>query len=217
MDLLPAAAMRVFEHNREASKIFDVIFPRNRIHQVAQAFIVDDAGNIFFIREDDSLGAGDTQFGDEGCTKEFIICCPHKRIVDNISALKHRVFEVGAIVWHFMRDAIHENGIRRGFVHARAAKSGILCNHAFIPIADFFDKSWRPGPLTADDHTNFEHHASFIINRVRRHKGESFASTMANHVPSHPTRAGHYQCPYPTTRRRASDCFRCLGLRGRPP
>src|SRR5687768_17196005 len=144
VDLLPAAAVGVFEYDREPAKVFDMLLPGDGIHQVAQTLIVDNTGNVFFIGKDNSLWAGNTEFSDKRSSEKFIVCRPHERIVDNVRTLKHRIFEVRTIVRHLMRDTVNKDSIRRRLIHARAAKLSILRDHPLVPLAYLFDKGRRP-------------------------------------------------------------------------
>src|SRR5258705_4112444 len=117
-----------------------------------------------------------------------------------------------------MRNAVYEHGVRARFVHARAAEPGVLGFHAFISFSHLVDKGRRPRPFSANNNTYFEHNTScFLINHAHRYKAVSFSATRASHVPSHPTRAEHFQSLFPTAHLRATGCSQCWNLRVRLP
>src|SRR4029079_14982058 len=159
MDLLPAATMGVFEHNREPTQVLDVLLPGQGVDQIAEALLVDDARNIFVVREGNGFWARNAKLGKQGCSEEFIICCPHEWIVDHVRALKHRIFEVRAIIGYFMRDPVYDDRKGRNLVHARATKLSIFSDYTLRPLVHLLDKGWGPGPFTTNDHTDFEHNA----------------------------------------------------------
>jgi hypothetical protein len=56
-----------------------------------------------------------------------------------------------------MGDAIHEDRIRARLIHASPAEFCVFGHDPLISPVDLLYKSWRPGPFTTDDHTDFEH------------------------------------------------------------
>jgi hypothetical protein len=89
--------------------------------------------------------------------EELIVSRPHERIVDDIRPLKQSVFEIGPIVGHLVRDAIHNDRVFARLIHARAAQLDVLCDHAGLPIVHFFDERRRPRPFTTNDDSDLEH------------------------------------------------------------
>src|SRR5579872_6233122 len=149
--------MSVFEDAGEADVIYDTL-PIERIDEVAQAFVVDDAGNVVFVGQGDGFGAGDAEAGGQRRLEEFVVGGPHEGIVDDGGAAQGGVFEIGAVVGDFVGDAVNDDGVVAEVVHAGATELDEFGGDALIAAVDFFDELGREGPLPPDDESNFERH-----------------------------------------------------------
>src|SRR5579883_1948772 len=98
-----------------------------------------------------------TQSRAERSAKELIVGRPHKWVIDDRGAFQDRVFQVAAVVWHFVRDAIYQDAVGHAFVHSRAAKTRELRNNTSLAAIHFVDEPRRKRPLTANDHANSFH------------------------------------------------------------
>ena len=100
------------------------------------------------------LGEANPKRGDQAGAKKLVVGAPPERVIDNIGALEHGVFEIGAIIGDFVADAVNQDGIFARFIHARATQLDIFGHHTSIAAIDLFQKCWRKAPFPPNDETD---------------------------------------------------------------
>jgi hypothetical protein len=122
VDVLPAATGKRLEDGGAADVIEEPI-PIDGIIEIVQGFGSDvDLAGIALLREKDGLGDGDAEFCGDGVIEKFVVGGPPEGIVDDVGALQDGVLEIAAIVFDFVGDAVNDDGIFGGLIHAGAAK-----------------------------------------------------------------------------------------------
>ena len=138
IDVLPAAAGEGFENGGAADEVEQAI-PIDRVGEIVERFGVDvDVAGITLLREQNGFGNGDAEFGGDGVVEEFVVSGPPERIVDDVGALEDGVFQVAAVVFDFVGDAVDDDAVAGRFAHARAAELGEFRRDAIL-LAEFVD------------------------------------------------------------------------------
>ena len=73
--------------------------------------------------------------------EKFVVGGPPEGIVDYVGALQDGVFQIAAIVFHFVGDAVDDHAVFGGLVHLRAAEFHEFGGDAF-GFADLI-YAWR--------------------------------------------------------------------------
>jgi hypothetical protein len=152
----PAAAVGVLEDTGQADVADDRV-PVQREDQIAETLVVDDAGHVVLIGQDQRLRTGDAEAGGQGGVEELVVRGPHEWVVDDGDPLQHGVLQVAAVVGDLVRDAVDEDDIRARLVHGSAAEADVLGDHALVPPVDGVDERRREGPLATDQQADFQH------------------------------------------------------------
>ena len=145
VDVFPAAARKRLQ-DRGAADIIEQPVPVHGIFQVVERLSSDvHVDGITLLRKEHGFGNRDAEFGGHRIVEILVVGGPPERIVDNVSPLKHRVLQVAAIIFDFMRDTVDDDAIARGLTHARAAQFHKFGGHAVLDaeLLHAFDKRWR--------------------------------------------------------------------------
>ena len=122
VDVLPAAAGKGLQ-NRRAADVIEQLVPIDGIVQIVQRFGIDvHIGGIGFLRQQDGFGNGDAQLRGYGVVEKFVVGGPPEGIVDYVGALQRGVFQIAAVIFHFVGNAVDDDAVFGGLVHSRAAQ-----------------------------------------------------------------------------------------------
>src|SRR5262249_26235897 len=132
--------------------------PVQWVDQVTQALVVDDAGDVVFVWQDDSLRAGNTELRGKGSLEELVVCRPHERIIDHSHSLQDSILEVKPVIRYFVRNTINNHRVGTRLVHARTAQLDELGDNIFVAAVNFFNECRRKGPFSPDKQADFQGH-----------------------------------------------------------
>ncbi len=126
-----------------------------------------DVAGIALLREEHGLGDGDAEFGGDGIVEKFVVGGPPEGIVDDVGALQDGVLEIAAVVCDFVGDAVDDDGVFGGLIHARAAELDEFRGHAvrFAELVHLDDKRRREAVFTAAEKAYFLH--GLLLTRTR--------------------------------------------------
>ena len=101
----------------------------------------------------------DAELRGDGIIEELVVGSPPKGIVDDVSSLKNSVFEVAAIIFDLVRDAVNDDAVAGRLAHARAAELCEFSSNAvfFSEFIDANDEGWRKAVFTPAEKANLFH------------------------------------------------------------
>ncbi len=117
----PAAAVRILEDAGQADMI-DHALPVEWILQVAERFVVLDAGHVLLVGQRHRLRRAHTvRLGQRGAEK-LVVGGPHEGIVDDGHARQRGVLEPAAVERHLVRDPVDHHIVGDRFIQRRRAQ-----------------------------------------------------------------------------------------------
>ena len=132
VDVLPAPARKRLQ-DRRPPHIIQQSVPIHWIFQVVERFAVDiHVARITLLRQQNCFWNGNSQLRGNGVIEVFIVGRPPERIVDDVRPLQHRVLQVAAVVFHLMRNAVHDHAVSRRLPHACTAELHEFRGHALL-------------------------------------------------------------------------------------
>src|SRR4029077_2889074 len=159
VDVFPTAAGERLEDGGAADVVEQTI-PIDRIGEGVEGFGGDvEVAGIDLLREEHGFGDGDAQLCGDGIVEKLVVGGPPEGIVDDIGALQDRVLEVAAIIFDFVGDAVDDDGVFGGLVHARAAELNEFSGNAvgFAELIHPDDERRREAVFTAAEKANLLH------------------------------------------------------------
>src|SRR5712692_1246560 len=156
--VLSTASQSVFQDTGKANIVDDAL-PVQRVDEVTQALVMHDARDVIFVWQDERFGAGNPQFGSEGCLEELVIGGPHEGVIDDRRALQDGVLKIEPVIGYLVRDAVNDDRVRAWLIHARAAKFDEFGDHTFVAPVHFFDEDGREGPFPTDEQAYLQCHS----------------------------------------------------------
>src|SRR6266849_4136549 len=169
VDVLPAAAGEGLE-NGGAADIIEEAVPIDGISEVVQGFGGDvDIAGIALLRKEHGFGDGEAELRGDGIVEKLVVGGPPEGIFDDVGALQYGVLEVAAIVIDFVGDAVDNDGVFGGLVHARAAELDEFGGDAvgFAELVHADDERRREAVFTAAEKANLLHGELLKETRMR--------------------------------------------------
>ena len=167
--VFPAAAGIGFQERRPADVIQQPI-PIDGIVQIPQRLRIDvDIRRIRLLRKQNRLGNIEAQFRGDRIVEKLVVRGPPERIVDHISSLQHRMLQVGAVIIHFVGDAVDDDAVLRELAHFRAAEFHEFGGNAVFlaQLVHLFNEGWRETVLPAAHQSNFHDQFPFFAGVLR--------------------------------------------------
>src|SRR5690606_36617058 len=143
----------VLEDAREPDVVEDGV-PVEGVDEVAEGLVVDDAGDVVLVREDDRLRVRDAELRSERGAEELVVGAPHERVVEDGHDVERGVLEVGPVERDLVRDPVDEDVVGARHVHPRRADLDELRYDALVAAVDLLDERGRERPLPPDDETD---------------------------------------------------------------
>src|SRR5260370_1511090 len=169
VDVFPTAAGERLEDGRAADVIEETV-PIDGIGEVVQGFGSDvDVAGIALLREENGFGDSEAELRGDGIVEKFVVSGPPEGIVDDVGALQDGVLEVAAIIFDFVGNAVDDDGVFGGLVHARAAELDEFGGDAvgFAELVHPDDESRREAVFTAAENANLLHGELLKETRMR--------------------------------------------------